>query len=166
MPVLGTEAGAALLLVGVHQIGKPEYTGENGLTRLLLPVMIPVQSALSSSPKARASSEKIFEIFGGGGCGARSRKHPKARQIISLLPYRLGLTLRCQRTRCASKASWHNWRPRPESNRMGEPCGGRSVPHGPRSLVNKLVEAVGVEPTGMGFADPASNLAAPISVTP
>lgn len=124
------------LLGVVHQVSQAEYTRENGLTGVLLPAMIPVRSALSSSPKARVSGEKIiFYKFGGGGCGARSRKYPKARRIISALPYQLGLTLRCQRTRCASKTS-----------------GNAKV----------LVEADGVEPSGVSFADPAREPAAPI----
>ena len=61
-----------------------------------------------------------------------------------------------------------SWRPRPESNRMGGSCRGRSVPHGPRSLVKPkvLVEADGVEPPSMGFVNPASNPPPPLALVP
>jgi hypothetical protein len=57
---LGIDATAAQSVGGVHQVNCGEYTGMAGLTGDMSPAMIPVLSALSSSPMARVSGEISF----------------------------------------------------------------------------------------------------------
>ncbi len=95
---------AAQLVVGIHQVRASRYTrvGLEASPRgasCNSPVLCFIANGDAHGQRETPQRNRgiIFYKFGGGGCGARSRKYPKARRIISALPYQLGLTLRCQR---------------------------------------------------------------------
>jgi hypothetical protein len=130
---IGHNGKAAQLVVGVHQMRKAEYTGANGLTGSILPAKIPVRSALSSSPKARASSENIFYKVWWRRVRGTIPQVPEGTAHYKCAPLPIRVNPPLSKTRCASKAS-----------------------------DKVLVEADGVEPSGVSFADPAREPAAPI----